>query len=176
MTPLLPRLPQSPITRLVVRLAICALVALAIVALLSLFGLRIPLPVPIAVALTIGAIWWMVQSGATRDDPLHAPDLDLDADYALPHARDMRVRRLEDLIHGAQPTRRMTARGLARTLGDIADERAHDPAAPPLGENLAQLIAESRHADAESHPVGPIDRRALHRYLRELASGEERDR
>ncbi|MGP9680521.1 hypothetical protein [Brachybacterium sp. AOP3-A1-3] len=176
MNRLLPQLPPSPITRLLVRLAIGVLVALAIVGLLSLLGMRIPLPLPIAVGLAIGAIWWMTQNGATRDDPLHAPELDLDADYALPHARDMRVRRLEDLIHGAQPTRRMTARGLARTLGDIADERAHDPAAPPLDEKLSRLIADSRHADAESHPVGPIDRRALHRYLRELAAGEERER
>lgn len=176
MTRLLPQLPPSPITRLLVRLAIGVLIALAIVGLLSLLGMRIPLPLPIAVGLAIGAIWWMTQSGAARDDPLHAPELDLDADYALPHARDMRVRRLEDLIHGAQPSRRMTARGLARTLGDIADERAHDPAAQPLDEKLSRLIADSRHADAESHPVGPIDRRALHRYLRELAAGEERDR
>lgn len=158
------------------RLGISVVAALVVVGVCALFKLLIPLPVPIALGLSIGTIWWIIHVGADRADQLDAPQLDFDADYALPHAQDMRVRRLEDLIHGAQPSRRMTSRGLARTLGDIADERSRDPDAPPLSQGLTQLIAQSRHADAESHPVAPIDRRALHRYLRELAVGEERDR
>lgn len=158
------------------RLAVGVAAMLALVGVCALFGLLIPLPIPIAVGLVAGAAWWAMNVAPARADHLDSPPLNLDADYALPHARDMRVRRLEDLIHGAQPSRRMTSRGLARTLGDIAEERAHDPAAPPLSEPLERLIAQARHPDAENHPVGPIDRRALHRHLRELAAGEERDR
>lgn len=159
------------------RLGVGVAVALLAVGAFALFGLLIPLSLPIALGLVGGTIWWFTRSEAARADPLDAPELDLDVDYALPHSRDMRVRRLEDLVHGAQPSRRMTSRGLARTLGEVADERAHDSDAPPLSDGLSRLIAESRHPDAENHPVGPIDRRTLHRYLRELATaGEERDR
>lgn len=159
------------------RLGVGVGIALLVVGVFTLFDLLIPLPVPIALGFVGGTIWWITRSEASRADELDAPELDLDVDYALPHSRDMRVRRLEDLVHGAQPSRRMTSRGLARTLGDVADERAHDPEAPPLSAGLTRLIAESHHPDAENHPVGPIDRRTLHRYLRELAAaGEERDR
>lgn len=158
------------------RLGAGVAMALAGVGVCAVFDLLIPLPGPIAAGLVIGAAWWALHDAPPRADDVDAPRVDLDADYALPHARDMRVRRLEDLIHGAQPSRRMTSRGLARTLGDIADERATDPAAAPLSDGLRHLIAEARHPDAENHPVGPIDRRILHRYLRELATGEERDR
>lgn len=158
------------------RLGVCVGVALAAVGGFARFDLLIPLPVPIALGLVGGTIWWITRSGAARADQLDAPELDLDVDYALPHSRDMRVRRLEDLLHGAQPSRRMTSRALARTLGDIADERARDTGAPPLSDGLTRVIAQARHPDAEGHPVGPIDRRTLHRYLGELAAGEERDR
>src|SRR5699024_12468777 len=96
--------------------------------------------------------------------------LDEAADYARPRAQDQRGRRLEDMIYGAPPRRRMTARSLSRLLGEIADERGHDPAAPPLSADLASRIAKARHPDADDHLVGPIDRRTLHRYLRELAA------
>lgn len=161
---------------LLVRMAISVAAALALVGLFALFDLQMSLPFPIALGLVVGALLWIFHIGISRADQLSTPELDLDADYALPHAQDQRVRRLEDMIHGAQPHRRMTARSLSRVLGELADERAHDPAAPPLSADLASRIAEARHPDADDHPVGPIDRRALHRYLRELAPGEERDR
>lgn len=159
-----------------VKLALGALVAVGLQLACILVGLILPLPMMIALGLLGGAVWWMLGSGAERADQLHAPALDLDVDYALPHAQDTRVRRLEDLAHGAQPSRRMTGRGLVRTLGEIADERARDPDAPPLSAALTQLIETARHPDAEGHPVGPLDRRALHRCLHELAPREERDR
>lgn len=160
---------------LVVRLAISAVLTLLVIGISRMVGLFLPLPLLLSVGLALGGAWWIIHQGADRADQLHAPLLDLDADYALPHAQDMRVRRLEDLAHGAQPSRRMTSRGLARTLGQIADERAHDPDAPALSPRLTQLIETARHDDAENHPVGPLDRASLHHHLRELASGEERN-
>ena len=161
---------------LLVKLAIGVALALALYVVCTFFGLYLPLPLLVSVGLACGAIWWIIDEGADRADQLHAPALDLDADYALPHAQDTRVRRLEDLAHGAQPSRRMTSRGLVRALDEIAEERARDPDAPALSNGLERLLVTARHPDAETHPVGPIDRRALHRCLTELASREERDR
>lgn len=161
---------------LLLRLGGCVAGALLLVGLFRLWGLELALPLPVALALAIGGGWWLLSRGIESPESLDAPDLDLDADYALPHAQDMRVRRLEDLVHGAQPSRRMTARGLGRVLGQIAEEQDRDPSAPPLGAQLAQLLDEARHPDAEAHPIRAIDRRDLHRYIRELAAREERDR
>lgn len=161
---------------LLARLAISVLAALVLYVVCTLFGLFLPPPVLVSLGLACGTAWWIIDEGADRADQLHAPALDLDVDYALPHAQDTRVRRLEDLAYGAQPKRRMTHRGLLRTLGEIADERAHDPDAPPLSTDLTRLIETARHPDAEQHPVGPMDRRTLHRSLKELALREERDR
>jgi hypothetical protein len=161
---------------LLAKLAIGVVLALVLYFICTLFGLYLPLPILFSVGLACGAIWWIIDEGADRADQLHAPALDLDADYALPHAQDTRVRRLEDLAHGAQPSRRMTSRGLARTLDEIAEDRARDPEAPALSTGLERLLESARHPDAETHPVGPIDRRTLHRCLTELASREERDR
>lgn len=155
---------------LLVRMVLCVGAALAIVGVCALFGLLFSLPIPIALGLVCGALLWIHHVGIPRADHLSAPALDLDADYALPHAQDQRVRRLEDMIHGAQPRRRMTARSLSRALGEIADEREHAPSAPPLSADLVSRIAAARHPDADEHPVGPIDRRTLHRHLRELAA------
>lgn len=160
---------------LLTRLAGGVLIALVLYAACRLFALILPLPMLLACGLLAGAIWWALGVGADRADHLHAPALDLDADYALPHAQDTMVRRLEDLTYGAQPNRRMTSRGLVRTLGEIADERARDPDAPALSPGLTDLMETARHPDTENHPVGPLDRRALHRCLNELAPREERD-
>jgi len=161
---------------LLIRLGGGVVIALVLYAGCRLFSLILPLPMLIAGGLLAGALWWALGAGADRADQLHAPALDLDADYALPHAQDTRVRRLEDLTYGAQPNRRMTSRGLVRTLGEIAEERARDPDAPALSPGLTSLIDAARHPDSETHPVGPLDRRALHRCLNELATREERDR
>ncbi|ASK66457.1 hypothetical protein CFK39_12235 [Brachybacterium avium] len=161
---------------LLARLGLGVLVSLALYGVCTLFGLFLPLPVLSSLGLAGGAIWWIIDVGVDRADRLDGPALDLDVDYALPHAQDTRVRRLEDLAYGAQPRRRMTHRGLLRTLGEIADERGRDPDAEPLSPDLTRLIETARQPDAEQHPVGPLDRRTLHRCLRELAQREERDR
>lgn len=161
------------------RLAAGAGLAAAVVVVAGLFDLHIAWPVPLAVGLAVGAVMWMIHMEAARDEPLHHPDLDLAADYALPHAQDMRVRRLEDAVHGAQPSRRMTARSLGQVLGEIADERALAPDPPALSSELTTLIERSRTPagpDGSVPQVAPIDRRTLHRYLHELAAREERDR
>ena len=150
-------------------LAVGAAVALALACRPA--GLEVPLPLPVAAGTLAGAAWWYLHVGVDRAEPVRAPGLDLDVDYALPHAQDMRVRRLEDMIHGAQPHRRMTSRGLALVLAEIAEERAWDPEAPPLGPELEGLLRTVRTSDA---PVPPIDRPTLHRYLDELAAREER--
>ena len=146
-----------------------AVVAALVVAVCALFALRLSLPIMLAAGLAGGATLWVTMRSPARADHLDGPRLDLDVDYALPHGQDVRVRRLEDMIHAAQPSRRMTARSLARTLGEIADERARDPQAPPLSPQLTDLIARAREPDAEAHPIRAIDSRTLHRYLRELA-------
>ena len=154
---------------LLLRMALCVAAALALVGVCALTGLRLALPLPIAVGLVAGALLWVAQIGVPPAERLSAPDLELDPGYALPHAQDQRVRRLEDLIYSAQPHRRMTSRGLMRMLGEIAEDRSHDPDLPELSRDLRSRIAESGHPDAENHPVAPVDRRTLHRYLRELS-------
>ncbi len=156
--------------RVVVTTGAAILLALAC----GLADLVVPLPLPITLGVLAGAVWWFLHAGADRAERSRAPRLDLDADYALPHAQDMRVRRLEDLVHGAQPRRRMTGRGLALLLGEIADERARDPDAPPIGPELTELVRAARSAERSDQPFPPIDRRALHRYLDELAPRQER--
>lgn len=163
-----------PLATLLAKLVLGVLAVLALYVLCTLFGLFLPLPVLISVGLAGGALWWILGAGADRADQLHAPALDLDVDVALPHSQDTRVRRLEELVHGAQPSRRMTGRALARTLGEIAEDRAGDPDAPPLSADLTRLIETARRPGSD--PVGPIDRRRLHRCLHELALREERDR
>ena len=164
---------------LLLRLGGCVAGALVVVGLFRLWGLELALPLPVALALAIGGGWWLLRRGIESPESLDAPDLDLDADYALPHAQDMRVRRLEDAAHGAQPSRRMTARSLGQVLGEIADERALAPDPPALSSELTTLIERSRTPagpDGSVPQVAPIDRRTLHRYLHELAAREERDR
>ena len=150
-----------------------AAAALAVVAACALAGLHLSLPTMVAAGLAAGAAIWLLRLEPSRADQLDSPPLDLDVDYALPHGQDIRVRRLEDMIHGAQPHRRMTARTLARTLADIAAERELDPQAPPLSAPLQDLVDRARHEDPEAAPIRAIDRRTLHRHLRELSNTGE---
>lgn len=148
-----------------------AAAALAVVAACALAGLHLSLPTMVAAGLATGAAIWLLRLEPSRADQLDSPPLDLDVDYALPHGQDIRVRRLEDMIHGAQPHRRMTSRGLALVLAEIAEERARDPDAPPPGPELIRVLRTVR---AENATVPPIDRPTLHRILDELAVREER--
>ena len=158
---------------LVLHLLVSAVIALVVFGGLAAAGLTMALPTLLAAGLAAGAAVWLLRLEPSRADQIDAPALDLDVDYALPHGQDIRVRRLEDMIHGAQPNRRMTARTLARTLAEIAQERALDPQAPPLSPPLQDLIDRARHEDPEAAPIHAIDRRTLHRHLRELADTGE---
>lgn len=150
-----------------------AAAALALLGIFTFVGMRMSLPMVLAGGLAAGAAIWLVRLEPSRADQLDGPPLDLDVDYALPHGQDVRVRRLEDMIHGAQPHRRMTARTLARTLAEIAAERAQDPQAAPLSAPLQDLIDRAQVGDPEAPPIRAIDRRTLHRHLRELSNTGE---
>lgn len=77
---------------LLIRLGLGAALSLAAYFVCTLIGLYLPLAVLLAVGLTGGAALWIIDQGADRADQLHTPALDLDVDYALPHAQDTRVR------------------------------------------------------------------------------------
>lgn len=71
---------------LLIRLIGGAVLALVTYALCTLFEMYLPLPMLVSFGLTGGAVLWIISVGADRADHLHAPALDLDVDYALPHA------------------------------------------------------------------------------------------
>src|SRR5699024_1990969 len=103
---------------LLLRMALFVAAALALLCLCALLGLRLTLPLPLARVLMSGALLCSAPVVAPPAESLSAPDLVRDPGYPRPHAQHQRVRRLEDLIYGAQPHRRMTARGLMRVLGE----------------------------------------------------------
>lgn len=153
---------------LLVHLGGALAVGVVLVLVCRLFGLLLAPAVVAGAALLVGAAVWFLREPPERDAQPDPPPLDLDADYQLPHGQDARVRRLEEMVHGAQPSRRMTARSLARVLGEIADERARDPEAPPLDPELRDLIERAREGEGSDASAPAIDRRALHRFFRRL--------
>lgn len=163
----------QPVPRLLLRLAVAAVLATLLTLGLSLIGWYLDPVVPLTILLIAAAISWLLWLGIDIGDAVTVPRLDTDVDSMNPHAGDVRVRRLEDMMFAAQPRQRMTARSLGRTLGEIADERARHEDAPPLPKDLTDLIATSREEDAEAHPVRPVSRAALHRYLRILSDTGE---
>ena len=148
---------------------IALVVALVVMLVLALAGAHLDPVLPVSLALAVAACAWFLRRGVARADPSAAPPLDTDPDAARPDGRDLRVRRLEASAYSAQPARKITARAIGQALGEIAAEREHREDAPPLSEPLRRLIAESAQEDHDAHPVAPIDRATLHRYLRELA-------
>lgn len=152
--------------------AIVLIIALVVVfVVLMTFQLVLSVWVPLALALIIAAILWAVNAPVDRDHAVVTPELNPDPDYQVPHGDDLQVRRLEEMIHGAQPRRRMTGRSLGRTLGRAAALRSAQ--APALSVDLQQFIARASDPDAEDEPMPRIDRRTLRRYLTELAATEE---
>ncbi|HIY24522.1 MAG TPA: hypothetical protein H9837_09515 [Candidatus Brachybacterium merdigallinarum] len=159
---------------LVPRLLLAVAAVLLLVIALRLIGMHLALPVPLAVALAGGALWWIVGAGAEVAIPLESPELNLDPGYALPHAQDPAVRRIEDTLYGAQPRRRTSTRALGQLLGRLADQREHragPQGTPPLSPALQDLIGHSRDPKVHDAPR-PVDRRFLHRILHELATPE----
>lgn len=159
---------------LIPRLLLAVTTMLLLVIALRLIGMHLALPVPLAIALAGGALWWIAGVAADVATPLETPELNLDPGYALPHAQDPVVRRIEDTLYGAQPRRRTSTRALGQLLGRLADQREHragPQGAPPLSPALQDLIGHSRDPQAHDAPR-PVDRRFLHRILHELATPE----
>jgi hypothetical protein len=163
------RIGAHPLGSLTIRLlgALGVTVGLCLLAWVAGYHLRPVLP--FSVCLVVALISWLVTADLDIAFGVDRPRLDTDPDAASPHAGDVRVRRLEDMMHAAQPRRRMTGRALGQVLGEIADERAHHPAAPPLPQDLRRLIEISRDPDTDPRHTPSVDRRTLHRYLRALA-------
>ncbi|EWS81878.1 hypothetical protein [Brachybacterium phenoliresistens] len=163
---------RGPVGELVILVrdtGIALAVALVVMLVLALAGAHLDPVLPVSLALAVAACSWFLRRGIARADASAAPPLDTDPDAARLDGRDLRVRRLEAAAYSAQPARKITARAIGQALGEIAAEREHREDAPPLSEPLRRLIAESAHEDHDAHPVAPIDRATLHRYLRELA-------
>lgn len=167
---------RAELRSLLLRVTLGAVIALAIVGICGLFGLHLPLALLLAAGIGLAAAGWVIAHPPAQDPAPDPPPLDLEADFVLPHAQDLRVRRLEDILHGAQPSRRMTSRALGRVIEEIAEERSRNASAPPLSDELTAFITASRGPEATARTVGPLPRRTLHRFLRELAAGEERNR
>lgn len=156
---------------LLVRCAIGVVVALALCAVLLLIDVRLHPVLPILLALISAVVLWGLRTGVDRAEASALRPVELEPDWASPDAGDITVRRLEERIASAQPAHRITARALARTLADLDDDNPrHDLSAP-----LAHLLAEAREEDRDAHPIAPISRPDLHRYLRELAAQSEED-
>lgn len=156
---------------LLIRCAIGVVVSLLLCAGLLLVNVHLNPVLPILLFLAVAVVLWGLRVGVDRAESSSLRPLDVNADWASPDAGDINVRRLEDRIASAQPSHRITARALARTLADIDDANPrHD-----LSDPLAHLLAEAREEDRDAHPIAPITRPVLHRYLRELAAQSEKE-
>jgi hypothetical protein len=167
---------HRPLSRLGIHLAVAVVATAVLWLLLRIAGYILNPVVPLGVLLVLAVAVWLMRSGIEVAYPVRTPRLDPDPTNGTPYSGDVTVRRLEDMMYAAQPQHRMTSRALGQMLGDAAEEHDTHEHAPALGEDLRHLIAESREPDADAHPVPPVDRRKLHRYLRELAATSQEDR
>ncbi|MFC0675256.1 hypothetical protein [Brachybacterium hainanense] len=151
-------------------IAIGLATALLAIIVLSFVGMHLQPILPLSLAVLGATGLWFLRRGISRADAADHPELDLDPDAARPDARDVLVRKMEAAAYSAQPSRKITGRAVSQILARIAEEREHREDVPPLSEGLRRLIAESQQGDHDAHPIGPIDRAALHRHLRELAA------
>ncbi len=116
--------------RLLIGSIVLIVITLVTVLILMAFDLVLDPAIPFAIALTIAAAVWIVSAPLERDDALAPVVLDPDPDRVAAHSYDLWVRRLHDMVDGAQAHRRMTGRELGRVLGEIAAERARAPPSP----------------------------------------------
>ncbi|PWH07683.1 hypothetical protein DEO23_03415 [Brachybacterium endophyticum] len=156
------------------RLGAALLALLALTLGLRLLGIVLHPVLPLALLLVIALISWLVSSELETADALDPPYLDDDPEAASPHAGDVVVRRLEEMIHGAAPRRRMTSRTLGRALAEVATERSHRDDARALPQDLQDFLTEATRPlpadDARTAPpLAPVDRATLHRWLRALS-------
>lgn len=176
--------PRSPLLRsLLVRLGLAVAATAALMAVLGFFGHFLHPWLPLAVALVIALLLWLLSPELAGADALEPPPLDDDPEAISPYGADVTVRRLEEMIHGAGPRRRMTGRSLGHLLARAAAEREHsdhrdprDPREPrdgaaPLPEDLRAFL---RACEAEDgRPVPPVTRTDLRRWLRALSPQED---
>ncbi|MDO5662266.1 MAG: hypothetical protein Q4G40_06195 [Brachybacterium sp.] len=152
------------------------LIAGGLILLGDALGIRLNPVYPIVLALAGATLLWLLRSGVERAHSADVPRRNDDPEYASPDASDVRVRRLEDMVFSAQPSRRISQRALGQLLGHLADEalarrdraagRTADRSAEDrteLPEELRTLIRLSRTPDST---VSPITRRELHAHLR----------
>lgn len=155
---------------LLVHLAAALAAALVLMVVLRVAGQILHPWLPLAVLLVVALCAWLLSPDLRTADALETPALDDEPEALSPHAADVTVRRLEEMIHGAGPRRRMTSRALGQVLARAAEEREHRDDAPPLPEDLRSLM---RAASAEDGtPVPPVSRTDLRRWLRALAAPE----
>ncbi|MBK0332797.1 hypothetical protein I8D64_15450 [Brachybacterium sp. MASK1Z-5] len=163
---------------LLVRLALAVCATAVLMGVLGIFGHYLHPWLPLAVALVIALVSWLLTPELAGADALETPLLDDEPEAVSPYAADVTVRRLEEMMHGAGPRRRMTGRSLGRMLALAAAERDHrDHAdhsgqAPPLPEDLRAFLRACEDPDAGAVPA--VTRPALQRWLRALSPQEDR--
>ncbi|MCG7310596.1 hypothetical protein [Brachybacterium sp. ACRRE] len=163
---------------LLVRLALAVCATAVLMGVLGIFGHYLHPWLPLAVALVIALASWLLTPELAGADALETPLLDDEPEVVSPYGADVTVRRLEEMMHGAGPRRRMTGRSLGRMLAIAAAERDHrDHAdrtgqAPPLPEDLRAFLRACEDPDAGSVPA--VTRPALQRWLRALSPQEDR--
>lgn len=163
---------------LLVRLALAVCATAVLMGVLGIFGHFLHPWLPLAVALVIALVSWLISPELAGADALETPLLDDDPEAVSPYAADVTVRRLEEMMHGAGPRRRMTGRSLGRMLALAAAERdhrdraVHTGQAPPLPEDLRRFLRACEEPGTGSVPA--VTRPALQRWLRALSPQEHR--
>lgn len=158
-----PSMVLEGVTSLAVHAAVAVVIAVVALVVLRWTGVILD-PAPVLVlALGLAGVRWLSRRRVETAPALQAPSPEHADRLVRPDAYDLRVRRLEDMVHGAHPSRMYTATRLAHTLLEIA-EAAPPEARARLSPPLQDLLRRAR----EGSTVPGLDRRTLHRYLREL--------
>ncbi|WP_152351666.1 hypothetical protein [Brachybacterium subflavum] len=166
---------------LLVRLALAVCATAVLMGVLGIFGHFLHPWLPLAATLVVALVSWLLSPELAGADALETPLLDDDPEAVSPYAADVSVRRIEEMMHGAGPRRRMTGRSLGRMLALAAAEREHRDQrvhadhtgqAPPLPEDLQRFLRACEDPDAGSVPA--VTRPALQRWLLALSPQEHR--
>ncbi|WP_058234863.1 hypothetical protein [Devriesea agamarum] len=185
--------------RLALETVLMVIGAMAVMVLVRLGGYAIePAPL-IALALSVAVGRWLVRNGTQRAAPAGWDQVDLDVDSRLEASKDVRVRRIEDILSSSRNLRRHASDDVEQLLLSITRETLHRRRglSLPLGNDTPQdappyAPAPARHisdhltvhrtglspgflaylgAAADPHRSAPrLDRRTLHQYLQEIDS------
>lgn len=152
------------------RLAVRCLLALVAVAAASwallAFGVTPPVAILVLAGLAAATVTWLLAEGLDRAPALPPATGGAAAQSVTIDGGDVRVRRLEDAMHGAQARRALTTDVLAARLAEAVS--AHGPVDPAQLSPLLQRMLAS--AADPALPAPTIDRPTLHRLLREIAA------